>query len=205
MNMIMLIVFSYYYYSKMPLRRSQTTYRHITNWHCICKDFTFYILFLYNKALRARSFIFVCIYVSYSWSNGWTKLAKSFEWTHGCPGEIFSKWKFFYPKFTFPRATPRASASDIYIDTVQTDIVSVLIWYEFTTSSCRVTRHKTEEDLNHNIIFGTTLDPCSSLAFDFTYRVIRNTISYLHLFCKVRTFLFFWYLIREFIIQNMHA
>ena len=117
----------------------------------------------------------------------------------------FFKMEIFFSKITFPRATRRASASDIYIDTVQTDIVSVLIWHEFTTSSCRVTRHKTEEDLNHNIIFGTTLDPRSFLAFDFTYRVIRNTTSYLHIFCKVRTFLFFWYLIREFIIQNMHA
>ena len=38
-------------------------------------------IFLYNKALRSH--IFVCIYVSYSWPNGWTEFADNF-WGKSC-------------------------------------------------------------------------------------------------------------------------
>ena len=37
------------------------------------------LLHLYNKALRSYIYIFVCIYVSYSWPNGWAKCAEFFS------------------------------------------------------------------------------------------------------------------------------
>ena len=43
------------------------------------------------------AYLCIFLYVSYSWANGWTKLAEYLEGTHGYPGfQCFSSLKFYF-------------------------------------------------------------------------------------------------------------